>query len=203
MRSLYRGQHQLTSTTAMDRYPELFGTVQNLVEGNRPRVLSYGCSTGEECATLEARLNPHLLVGADINTSNLKIAQQRFSSPRLLFVHSDPSVLALHAPFDVIFALSVLCRWEETRDVEDCSAIYPFEKFESGVDLLDRLLTPGGLLVIYNSNFRFEDSSTFVRSHYTTVPSPAVADSGFVHKFDKMNRRVREDHRTCIYRKGL
>lgn len=202
VRSLYRDQHQLTSTTAANRYPELFAAVAALTSGSHPRVLSYGCSTGEECATLETRLDPKLLVGADINSANLKIARKKFSSPRLLFVPSEESHLRRHAPFDIIFALSVLCRWEETQDVEDSSDIYPFEKFESAVELLNHLLTPGGLLVMYNSNFRFEDSQTFAAFKYEVVPSPDVTDSGFVHKFDRRNKRVRETHRGCIYRKG-
>lgn len=192
VRSLYRDQHQLTSTTEMNRYPELFSAVKELVASSHPRVLSYGCSTGEECATLEEYLNPSLLVGADINEENLKIARHRFSSPRLHFIPSTVSDLAAHAPYDIVFCLSVLCRWEDTRDVEDCSSIYPFEKFSMAIAQLDSFLTPGGLLVIYNSNFRFEDTETYVRSAYKPVPTPAVPDSGFVHKFDRQNRRKGE-----------
>lgn len=201
LRRRYRDQHQLTSTTEMNRYPELFQAVRDRWRGSPPLVLSYGCSTGEECATLEGYLQPQLIIGADINESNLRAARRKFTSPRLRFVQSDPAILMAQGPFEIVFALSVLCRWEDTRDVEDCSSIYPFEKFASAVALLDRLVAPGGLLVMYNSNFRFEDTETYAAS-YTTEDTPAIADSGFVHKFDRFNRRLREVHRACVYRKA-
>ncbi|MGE3803666.1 MAG: class I SAM-dependent methyltransferase [Gemmataceae bacterium] len=202
LRSLYRYQHQLTSTTGMNRYPELFAEVRDLLGAKRVRVLSYGCSTGEECATLEKCLETETIIGADINESNLRAARERFPSTRIEFIKSSAKLLAARAPYDIVFCLSVLCRWEDTRDVEECSSIYPFEKFASAVLFLDSLLPKGGLLVIYNANFRFEDTATFLKSGYTAVASPAVVDSGFVHKFDQNNRRIRETHRTCIYRKG-
>lgn len=201
IRSWYRDQHQLTSTTEMNRYPELFSAMKDFLAGSHPRVLSYGCSTGEECATLEKYINPSLLIGADINESNLRIARRRYSGSRLQFTLSTPETLKATAPYDVIFCLSVLCRWEETRNVEDCSGIYPFEKFNAAIVLLDNLLAAGGLLVIYNSNFRFEDTQTFAASGYTPVPTDSVPNSGFVHKFDRFNRRIREIHKTCVYRK--
>jgi hypothetical protein len=200
LRRRYPDQHQLTSTTEMNRYPELFRAVRERWPGDQPRILSYGCSTGEECATLENYFQPGLIVGADINEDNLREARKRFSSPRLHFVQSDPAILMTYGPFDIVFALSVLCRWEDTRDVEDCTAIYSFEKFASATALLDLLVAPGGLLVIYNSNFRFEDTITYSAS-YSIEATPALTDSGFVHKFDQHNRRIREVHRVCIYRK--
>lgn len=201
LRRQYPDQHQLTSTTEMNRYPELFREARERWSGDQPRLLSYGCSTGEECATLEKYFEPGLIVGADINEANLREARRKFSSPRLQFVPSDPAILMTYGPFDFVFALSVLCRWEDTRDVEDCTAIYSFEKFASATAFLDLLVAPGGLLVIYNSNFRFEDTATFSAS-YTIEETPAIADSGFVHKFDRNNRRIREVHRACIYRKA-
>jgi Methyltransferase domain len=202
IRSLYRDQHQLTSTTEVNRYPELFAALKDLTPAKHPRVLSYGCSTGEECASVESYLDPIAVIGADINESNLRIARQRVDSPRIQFIESTPERLRAHAPFHIILCLSVLCRWEDTRDVEDCSDIYPFEKFASAIAFLDTLLSAGGLLVIYNSNFRFEDTETFTRSRYTPMPTPGIPDSGFVHKFDRANQRSRDPHATCVYRKA-
>ena len=45
--------HQLDGTTQMDRYPELFAAIRDCFRGkDGVRILSFGCSTGEEVATI-------------------------------------------------------------------------------------------------------------------------------------------------------
>lgn len=200
-RAFYSDQHQLTSTTTIDRYPELFTEARLALQNvNSPlSILSYGCSTGEECFSLQSYFPGASIVGADINKRNLRKARERSNSGNIEFIYSTSENLRKRAPFHAVFCLSVLCRWEDTRDVENCEKIYPFIKFDETIAELKQLLHPGGILILYNSNFRLEDSSSF--SEFEPIITPAITDSGFVHKFDHHNNRFRGEHRTCIYRK--
>lgn len=198
---LLPGSHQLTSTTSYNRYPEIFTAVRKLFKNDNTadlKILSFGCSTGEECFTLNEYFPGAAIIGADISWINLIRAVWRNRHKNIGFVYSSSKNLRAHAPYHIIFCMSVLCRWEDTKDLDDCGHIYPFEKFHATVTELASLLAEGGILVIYNSNFRFEDTDIF--SNFEIIPAP-VNNSGFVHKFDRNNKRLTEVHRNCLYRK--
>ncbi len=196
-------QHQLTSTTASDRYPELFDAVRAGVHKDFKElsILSFGCSTGEECFTMKTYFPGAKITGVDINRRNLKKAIGRNTSKDIQFLFSNPENIAIHGKYHLIFALSVLCRWEDTKDLENCGEIYPFEKFSETAKMLSDQLYPNGLLVVYNSNFRFEDTAAF--KDFEIVATEQLENSGFVHKFDHLNNRIRDVHKNCVYRKKM
>src|SRR5687767_8594892 len=77
-RKLVKEQHQLTSVTATDRYPELFTEVRSVVHDKRNlSILSFGCSTGEECFTMQSYFPNARITGVDINKSNLRKANRK------------------------------------------------------------------------------------------------------------------------------
>lgn len=202
-RRFYTHQHQLTSTTAADRYPQLFREAARVFGGaNGGKILSFGCSTGEECFSLKKYFPQATIVGVDINKRNLTKAIKKNRFKDVSFFHSTNENIKNNGGYDLIFCLSVLCRWEDTKNVSNCEQLYPFEKFEMTVGSLADSLLPNGLLVVYNSNFRFEDTGTFNNHDFEIIPSPTVSDSGFVHKFDRNNNRITEIHAHCIYRKN-
>jgi SAM-dependent methyltransferase len=196
--------HQLSADTAPDRYPEVFGFVSTLLRNEgfgAGTILSYGCATGEECFTLRKYLPDATVVGLDIHRPNVQICADRNNDPRIDFRISNDENLRVSSPYDAIFAMSVLCRWPATQTRVDCSRIYPFRRFDSAVSLLDSVLRPGGLLVIYNANFRVTDAS--VASKYTPVVVPALFDSGFVHLFSVDNRKLPSQvYPFCVFRKN-
>lgn len=199
-RRKYKNQHQLTSTTKPNRYPEIFTGVANLVSKNNLKILSFGCSTGEECVSLQQYFPEGQIIGADINMNNLKIASRTNSSQQIKFILSTSEHLISNGPYDIIFALSVLCRWDDTKDLDNCSSIYPFTKYQETVGQLFELLNNGGLLVIYNANFMIEDtnySKQLIPCHLSSV-----TNSGFVHKFDRNNNRFYQPHNVVIYKKN-
>lgn len=199
-RKLVSDQHQLTSTTSLDRYPELFSAVRANTQQEHPAILSFGCSTGEECLTIKSYFPAGTIIGVDINKRNLRKAIKSNTYGKSIHYHySTPENIVKHGKYDIIFALSVLCRWEDTKDLENCENVYSFEKFSETVNLLISQLRPGGLFIVYNSNFRFEDVPAF--KNFSIVPTPLVENSGFVHKFDSRNNRIREEHKHCVYRK--
>ncbi len=202
-RGFYQHQHQLTSTTFPNRYPELFSEVKRIFNEHpiiqNEVILSFGCSTGEECFSLREYFSTAKIVGVDINKINLRKALRANTDDRIAFMHSDKTNIANQGPYNIIFCLSVLCRWGDTEFVDNCEDIYPFAKYHETVVLLADNLKSGGLLVIYNSNFRFEDSSAF--KDFETMVTPLLPDSGFVHKFNTSNVKIQEAHSAIVYRK--
>jgi hypothetical protein len=203
--SFKKGRHQLTSTTSYGRYPEVFIELKkNLGEPSHQKntvILSYGCSTGEECFTLRDYFPHAIIIGADISKLNLLTARSRNDDNRIKFIYSEESNIKKYGKYDAICCFSVLCRWNDTEFVEDSSEIYPFTRFDETVGFLASQLKPGGFLVIYNSNFRFEDASAF--SDFVSIHTSAIPNSGFVHKFNRDNKKIYEQHYEVIYQKKI
>ncbi len=199
-RKLVKEQHQLTSVTASNRYPELFNEVRFAVRNiSNPSILSFGCSTGEECFTMHSYFPGGKILGVDINKSNIRKAKRKNIHQNINFLFSTPETIKENGKYDMIFCLSVLCRWEETKDLDNCADIYPFSKFSETAIMLASQIKSGGLLVVYNSNFRFEDTEAF--ADFQIVPTLSVRDSGFVHKYDASNNRIKTLHQHCVYQK--
>ncbi len=202
-RGFYEHQHQLTSTTSENRYPELFSEVKKILHERPPAqneiLLSFGCSTGEECFSLRHYFSGAKIIGMDINKTNLLKAKRANTDSGIVFMFSDKNNIIDQGPYHIIFCLSVLCRWNDTESINNCGDIYPFSKFDETVTLLTNNLKNGGLLVIFNSNFRFEDSSVY--HQFETIATPSVKNSGFVHKFNTSNIKIQETHKAIVYRK--
>ena len=150
--------HQTTSKTAEDRYPDLFDFVAKL-RPDAARILSFGCSTGEELASLRARFPSAEIVGAEINPRSRRIARRRVESDERTKVIPPGQV---DGTFDIVFALAVLQR-EPLSVLEtgctDLSDRYSYSQFDRAVSELVALLQPGGLFCVIHSHYRVEDSS--------------------------------------------
>jgi hypothetical protein len=164
--ALLPGIHQVSNQTGFDRHPRIFAAAASVARDAR-RILSFGCSTGEECVTLKMYFPNAEIIGADINPLNLWKARHRYGSDGIRFVHAGKRSLTSQGLFDVIFCLMVLVdtRLEDEPSIRDS---YPFERFEERVSLLNSLLSPGGLLVVYRTMYRFCD--TLVAQDYEVVP---------------------------------
>jgi SAM-dependent methyltransferase len=150
--------HQTTAYTEPDRYPELMALAAKVHPGPS-RILSFGCSTGEELVALRGYFPKAQIVGAEINARSRRIAA------RLVATDGDASVVApdeIAGSFGVIFALAVLQR-EPHKVAEmglgDLSGHYPFDRFEEAVSDLVGRLEPGGLLCVTNAHYPVEAAS--------------------------------------------
>lgn len=155
------GTHQHSTYSSRGRYREFFAAAASAVNLVNPNVLSFGCADGYELDELATRHFHHArIVGCDIDLDAQRIANLCNAHPgRVKIVGSDPGLLAAHGPYDLIVAMGVLCRWPETRSMEDISEYYPFSRFEEQIESFLGLLVPGGVLCVYNANYRVVDSN--------------------------------------------
>ncbi|MBQ9762302.1 MAG: methyltransferase domain-containing protein [Oscillospiraceae bacterium] len=161
--------HQTTSSTCLDRYPEIFAAARDyFLDKKPPRILSFGCSTGEEVVTLCRYFPNSEIVGAEINQNSLRICRSLTLGDRVRFIESTPENIAAQGPYDLIFCMAVLQRTPGTiqdKQIRDLKKIYPFEKFQQKVEELDGLLNKNGLLVIHMSQYDLPDTDLAPRYH--------------------------------------
>lgn len=144
------------------------------------RLLSFGCSTGEELLSLRALFPGAALFGCDIDWQNLQTARAQLGTSAVIF-ESTPSQLTAHGPFDVIVCNSVLLQPTRTS-AHGTKAGIPSSLWLEAVAQLDDALKPGGLLQIVNSNipFRYHPCA----AGYTPLRSALVLGPNFVDQFD-------------------
>lgn len=154
--------HQDNSFTWPDRYPALFTAAQTLLADRAPlRILSFGCSSGEEVQSLRHYFPDAVIVGAEINATLLRACRERKVEGPTVFVRSSNAVIQAQGPFDAIFCMAVFTRRPhevESRDMRDISRFYPFDRFAASVRFLASQLTPGGLLIVEHALYRVEDA---------------------------------------------
>jgi len=186
-----RRVHQTTPATWIDRYPGIFSACQAYFGDKRNlRLLSYGCSTGEEVLTLRKYFPSAFITGAEINRRSLAACRRRKADERIAFIYSDRTAVAKRGPFDAIFCMAVLQRTPHAiaeRGVTDLSRIYPFEKFDRQLRELDALLEKDGLLVIHHSQYLFEDAC--VASKYMPLETGAP-EAGAGPRFGRNSQRL-------------
>lgn len=181
---------QAATYTQEDRYPELFAEcARRLNLFAKPRILSFGCSTGEELSTL-ARYLPHAaLFGVDANRWCLKQCARRGFGPGVHLMHRfSPQFEALH-DLDAIFCMAVFQRTEHrTEGKTPANSGFTFRNFESEIALLDEKLRTGGLFFLDESDFAFEETAAAARYRALDFPGSRVMRERPL--FDHENRLV-------------
>lgn len=185
-------QHELYQPggrTKFNRYPELFAAFRDsLAELPQPRILSYGCSTGEELLTLRSYLPRARLAGIDINSHRIKQARRKLRDRSTQFWVAGSIGETDAGNFDGITCLSVLHRPETLHNwPADPTPYMSFATFERAVLDLDRHLRPGGVLAIDFMSFRFAE--TVAADRYTPIGKRAL-DGTPVKLYDRNNQPI-------------
>jgi SAM-dependent methyltransferase len=152
------GMFQPYGDTAFDRYPDELRTVASLVEPRR--VLSFGCSSGEEIATLLHYFPTAAVRGIDANPLAVRRARSRFrDDDRVSVVRASDAAGEPESSYDLVLAMAVFRHGALNGAPPRCAPVLRFADFERTVTGLARCVRPGGLLVIRHANFRFADTT--------------------------------------------
>lgn len=188
-------QHR--SITAADRYPVIFAFVRDqLADRPAPRLLSFGCATGEEVFSLREYFPSAHIKGIDINPANIATCRARHRSlgadPALSFEHASSPAAEPPATYDAVFCMAVFVRWQlkEDRAVATCTPHLRFEDFDRTMTELAACVKPGGLLVLRHAMFRFTDT-TSARGFRTLLHAPVTEE--FFPRFGPDNRRLPDE----------
>jgi SAM-dependent methyltransferase len=178
--------------TLPDRYPILFAFArEKLGADTQARVLSFGCSTGEEVFALRRYLPMATIKGIDINRRNIAICNARCRSspdPAIVFEVGGSTRTEEIGSYDAIFCLAVLRHGDLSAFGGDrCDHIIRFADFERVVGDFSRCLRPGGLLFIAHSNFRFSDTAA-ARGFEVVFRVPTPEPDPRTPVFDRNNR---------------
>jgi SAM-dependent methyltransferase len=183
-----KGLYQPYGTTSNDRYPEIFTYVREQSgDGVDLRILSVGCSTGEEVFSLRHYFSQATIVGLDINPFNIAICrlrQRKSGLQGISFSVAGSTTAQANASYDAIFAMAVFRHGDLncSPPPPKCEHRIHFVEFKKSVTDLARILKPGGLLIIQPAMFRFEDTS--VAAGFETILSLATDKTDPVYGSD-------------------
>jgi SAM-dependent methyltransferase len=212
--SLYRrvrrpvpGEFQPYYYTLPDRYPWLFGFAATRL-ASRPdlRILSFGCSRGEEVFSLRKYFPAAAVRGIDINPRNIArcLARARAEDAAgVTFEIAATTEGEATSSYDAIFCLAVLVNGDlTTSGAQRCDPLLHFERFDRMVGDFARCLKPGGLLMLHTTNFRFCD--TAVARDFDVVYEADPKHLAIDVLFDRNNRLMsgeRERYRAVAFKK--
>ena len=187
----YRKQiHQVNHYTEPDRYPDLFKICRDYFSGTPDlRILSFGCSTGEEVLSLSNYMPDAFIAGTDINKWCIRKCRQNIHSKNAVFMHSLSPEFKRETGFNAIFCLAVFQHPANRHDPDnEISVNYHFQQFEDQLRILDKKLLAGGLLFIENADFNFLETGLSAR--YSVLQVDNNIDVRERPLFNKENKKV-------------
>jgi SAM-dependent methyltransferase len=158
------GRFQAHSHTLPNRYPWLFEfAAANIEDSGSTRILSFGCSRGEEVFTLRKYFPNAAIKGIDIEPNNISRCEARSrveDAAGMTFAVAPNTESEPAECYDAIFCLAVLCLGELTvSGARRCDPYLYFKDFDRMVTDFSRCLRPGGILFLHTTNFRFCDTA--------------------------------------------
>ena len=200
------GQYQRDPATRFDRYPLAFRFARDqLSDEAATRILSFGCSTGEEVFTLRRYFPAAVIKGIEVDPARIRTCEERLretGDSRIAFQCAADASGELPESHDAVFCMAVF------RDpaldapaTRSTAGHISFDDFERGVADLVRCLKPGGLLFVEHSNFRIADTgSASMLEPVLHADPPSSARGPGLYGRDGYRLDVLED-RTLGYRK--
>jgi hypothetical protein len=198
---------QASGTTGEDRYPSVFSYCADYARARgwqAPRLLSVGCSRGDELITLRRYFPDADIWGIDISERAVCASQRTVADHKGRVLRADVmdiAEVAGAARFQMIFGMTVFLRSQHagtfnpfdifiagTSGLPDIRRVFPFEEFDAAMRRLDGVLVNDGLLVLVNSSYRFHDTSLAPR--YEPATDRRVRLSGHWWKYDRGGTRL-------------
>ena len=192
------GEHyyQKETFTAPNRYPELFEQCKlYLHDKKQTYILSFGCSTGQEVASIGEYLPDAHIMGVDINQWCINQCRENLKNPRFSFCHSLSKAFSASVGFDAIFCMAVFQRTENRTNANNVKATgFTFKQFEKEILTLNNKLKPGGLFIIDQADFRFMD--TACSNYYKPLDFAGNKTIRERPVFDRNNQKIDELNNT-------
>ncbi|WP_183406975.1 class I SAM-dependent methyltransferase [Nocardioides marmorisolisilvae] len=164
------------TTTSANRYPDEFRAVADALTTETPRILSFGCSTGEELVSLRAAFPGASIHGVDVNPLAVRKARRRVAGDARTTVARGGE--APDASYDVVLALAVFRHAALNDAPPSCAGVLAFADFDRTVGGLAASVRPGGLLVIRHANFRFSDTSAAAAFEVVSTGYASAGEGG-------------------------
>ena len=156
-------QHQRVTFTLPNRYPLIFQKCTEYFASHNntnPKILSFGCSTGEEVFTLGGYLPQSQIIGVDINSWCIRHCMKINTNPNYSFFNRKSKMFEKLTSLDAIFCMAIFQRTENRKSLDNRIAKgHTFGQFESEIKVLDRKLKVGGLFIIDHADFCFMDTT--------------------------------------------
>lgn len=167
--------HQTHNTTKMDRYPKIFKFLSENYSSFK-KILSFGCSSGEECFSLRKYFVNSQIFGVDVSDKMIKEAIKNNNDNNIYFYNDIYNIESI----DIIFAMSVFCKHPESFDLIK-NTLYSFSDYNNEIKKLDSKLNKNGIFINYNSNYYFSDTDVY----HKYSPISGDFEKEFVKKFNK------------------
>jgi SAM-dependent methyltransferase len=196
------GRFQPYHHTLPDRYPWLFRfAAAALGERKDCRLLSFGCSRGDELLSLRRYFPGAAITGIDFDRTNIARCRARINDPLVRLAVSATTEAETDQYYDAIFCLAVLCHGQLTiSGAWRSDPLLHFADFARTVTDFARCLKPGGLLVLHTTSFRFCD--TEVAGNFDVLLEAEPGQMADDVQFGRDNIRLEgERYRAVIFRK--
>lgn len=126
------------------------------------------------------------LFGCDVNETALKSAMRTYGHVAKFFYSSETNIIN-NGPYDLICALSSLCRHPPPANIND---VFRFEDFESIIKLLVANIRPDGALALYNASYLLQWTQS--ADEFVPLRSDVICRNGFVSLYDESGRVLLE-----------
>lgn len=196
------GRFQPYRHTLPDRYPWLFRYTAAVLDGHC-RLLSFGCSRGDEVLALRRYFPGAAITGIDFDKGNIARCRSRIADPMIRFETCATTKAEAAHSYDAIFCLAVLCHGYLTiSGARRSDPLLHFDDFERTVEDFARCLKPGGLLILHTTSFRFCD--TRVASDFDVLLEAEPGQMADDVHFGRDNIRLEgERYRAVVFRKRM
>lgn len=168
---------QLSHQTKKNRFPKIFESAREMVPNPR-RVLSFGCSTGEEAFTLAESFPDAEVVGVDLDYSSITTARRANKLKDRVYFHTDPGATGL---YDLITCFMVLFALDQP---------VPRDRWGDTVKTIDKHVAMGGVLMIYTSDYDF-------------LTSPVAYKYETIRQWKRTHSRNKKQYFCGYYRKHM
>ena len=185
-----QSQIQISHRGVKNRYIEEYTTIKEHLENlgddstnSEKRLLSFGCSVGNEAITLATNYTDpkYSIFGVDIDEETLEEAATNianevvptYGKDKVTLFNGQNTKISEYGPYDAIFANSVFCIHPPPKGgAKEILERFSFSDFDASISYLDESLKVGGILGIVNTNYIFSDASVYNKYKPVSVQCP-------------------------------